>query len=81
MKDISMLALSLTIIAGFFYVSFLIISGRITELDQNTTILIGTVFGAVSTQAGTVINYWFGTSKNSSDKDKTIANITKGDPK
>ena len=76
-----MLALSLTIITGFFYVSFLIISGRIAELDQNTTILIGTVFGAVSGQAGTVINYWFGTSKNSSDKDKTIANFTKGDPK
>ena len=81
MKDLSMLALSLVIIAGFFYVSFLIISGKVAELDQNTTILIGTVFGAVSTQAGTVISYWFGTSKSSGDKDKTIENMTKGDPK
>lgn len=81
MRELSMLCLSLSIVAGFFYVSYLIISGRIAELDQNTIILIGTVFGAVSAQAGTVINYWFGTSKSSTEKDKTIANITKGDTK
>ena len=81
MKELSMLTLSLTIIAGFFCVSFLIISGKIAELDQNTIILIGTVFGAVSSQAGTVINYWFGTSKSSGDKDRTIENMTKGDVK
>lgn len=76
MRDISMLVLSCAIILGFFFTSYLIISGKIAELDQQTTILIGTVFGAVSTQAGTVISYWFGTSKSSSDKDKTIAGIS-----
>jgi hypothetical protein len=82
MRELYMLVLSCVIIAGFFFTSFLIISGKIAALDPQTTILIGTVFGAVSTQAGTVISYWFGTTKTSAEKDKTIASITnKGETK
>lgn len=77
MRDLSMLVLSCVIIAGFFFTGFLIISGKIAQLDQQTVILIGTVFGAVSTQAGTVINYWFGTSRSSSEKDATIQTLNK----
>lgn len=72
--------LSLAILAGFFYLSFDIVTGQIKTNDANMLLLIGTVFGAASSYAGNVVNYHFGSSKTSSDKDKTISSMAASIP-
>lgn len=73
MKEATLFLLSFTVVLSFFFASYFIFSGNIKTQDQNTLLLIGTAYGAVSSLAGQVCSYWFGTSKTSSDKDKVIA--------
>lgn len=72
--------LSIIILAGFFSLSFDIVAGHITTTDTNLLLLIGTVFGAASTYAGSVVSYHFGSTKASSDKDKTISGMAASIP-
>lgn len=67
--------LSLVILSGFFYLGYIIVSGEIKTTDVNLLLLIGTVFGAASTYAGSVVSYHFGSTKASADKDKTISGM------
>lgn len=59
----------------YTYIGYLLIVGN-TDI-QNSML----VYGSVSALAGAVVQYWFGSSKGSSDKDKAISNLTKGDGK
>lgn len=73
-------SLSLLVLAGFFYLGFYIVSGQVKTSDANMLLLIGSVFGAASTYTGIVINYQFGSTKASADKDKTISNMVANIP-
>lgn len=74
MKEVITFALSLAILAAYFYTGYLLITGGQTD-PQNAML----VYGSVSALAGGVVTYWFGSSIGSSVKDKTIANMTRED--
>jgi len=75
MRDFILLVISLTILMTYTYIGYLLIVGN-TDI-QNSML----VYGSVSALAGAVVQYWFGSSKGSADKDKAINNLTKGDGK
>ena len=77
LKDLSILILSLVVLAAFFMATYYILSDRITTSDTQALLLIGTAYGAVATNAGAIVSYWFGTSKTSAEKDKQISDMTK----
>lgn len=60
---------------AFFFAAYFILADKITTTDTQALLLIGTAFGAVAAQAGSVVNYYFGTTKGSSDKDKVISDM------
>lgn len=77
MKEFILFALSLVMIAAYFYTGFLLLTNDSNGIKEYAML----VYGSVSTSAGMVLSYWYGSSKNSSDKDTTISNLTKGDEK
>lgn len=70
-----MFILSLVILLAFFFATYFIFADKITTNDTQALLLIGTAYGAVATNAGNVVSYWFGTSKSSADKDKQISTL------
>lgn len=73
-KEIFMYALGAMITFGFFAtLIFLIISGKFPES-------VNLVIGTLLTTFGTVVGYFFGSSKGSSDKNEIIANSTPNTP-
>jgi len=77
MKEFILFVLSLVMIAAYFYTGFLLLTNDSNGIKEYAML----VYGSVSTSAGMVLSYWYGSSKNSSDKDTTISNLTKGDEK
>lgn len=77
MKEIILFVLSLVMIAAYFYTGYLLLTNDSNGIKEYAML----VYGSVSTSAGMVLSYWYGSSKNSSDKDTTISNLTKGDEK
>jgi hypothetical protein len=78
MKDLSLLTLSMVVLAAYFYTGFVIITHQTAQsIDPQIAMLIGSVYGSVGSLAGVVVAYWFGSSKGSSDKDQTITDLTK----
>lgn len=75
MRDFILLVISLTILMTYTYIGYLLIVGN-TDI-QNSML----VYGSVSALAGAVVQYWFGSSNGSANKDKAINNLTKGDGK
>lgn len=75
MKEFTLLILSLLILAVFFCASYFVFSDRIQTQDTQALLLIGTAYGAVTSQAASIVSFWFGTSKTSADKDKTISDM------
>lgn len=72
MKDFILCILSLVMLAAYFYTGFLLLTNESASVKEYAML----VYGSVSTSAGVVLSYWFGSSKNSSDKDKTIASMS-----
>lgn len=77
-RDINLYALAWVIMGGFIglIMCMLILQyayGKILQNDPLLTLLLG----ALSTDAGMVVGYFFGSSKSSRDKDQTIANSLK----
>jgi hypothetical protein len=70
-----MFILSVIILMAFFLATYFIFADKITTTDTQALLLIGTAYGAVATNAGNVVSYWFGTSKSSADKDATIKTL------
>jgi hypothetical protein len=62
-------ALSVITVAAFFGVVFWVLSGKVT-LEST---LLGFILGQVSSKAEQVYNYFFGSSKGSSDKTAMMA--------
>ena len=75
LKDVMMFILSVIILMAFFFSTYFILTDKIATTDTQALLLIGTAYGAVATNAGNVVSYWFGTSKSSSDKDATIQTL------
>lgn len=75
-REVAVLLLSIIILVAFFLDSYLVLTGNIKTADPQILLLIGNVSGGVQTLAGVVVTYWFGSTKSSSDKDKTIANMS-----
>lgn len=75
LKDITLLVLSVLLLSVFFFASYFIFGGFVKTNDQNVLLLIGTAYGSVSTFAGSVVAYWFGSNKTSADKDKQITTM------
>jgi len=65
-KDLIMIGLAILISLGFFGVLFYLIYNGSYESTIN--LAIGSLLGAF----GTVVGYYFGSSKGSSDKDKLL---------
>jgi len=77
MKEFILFSLSLVMIGAYFYTGYLLLTNDSNGIKEYAML----VYGSVSTSAGMVLSYWYGSSKNSSDKDATISNLTKGDEK
>lgn len=70
-KEIFFYGLGLSIVVGFFTITgFLVLKGG---YESTVNILIGTMAMAF----GSVVGYYFGTSKSSADKTDMIYNSTK----
>lgn len=73
MRELVLLIISLCILATYAYMGYVLVIGG-TDI-QNSML----VYGSVSALAGAVVQYWFGSSKGSADKDKAISNLAKGE--
>jgi hypothetical protein len=63
--------LAATVVLGFMYMVYMMISGSATEQLSNPVIsgVVGTLIGYVSSKADTVVTYYFGSSASSRAKD------------
>ena len=69
-KEVFMYSLGALITLGFFAtLAFLIVSGKFPEA-------VNLVIGTLLTTFGTVVGYFFGSSKGSADKNEMILNST-----
>lgn len=75
LKDITVLFLSVVIVCAFFTGSFMVIFHGDTLKSQEDFTL---VYGSVSGFTGMVLQYWYGSTKSSNDKDQTIQQLAKG---
>lgn len=75
-RELAIIAMSFLIIAAFLYMSYQALFGFFPIGDEK---IFNLVYGSANLMTGIVINYWFGSSKSSSDKDKTITAMMAGD--
>lgn len=75
LRDWTFNVLAVLIIVGFFLVVYLVITGKMSNADPNLLVMIGSVIGYSSAKADQVVSYFFGSSKSSADKDKTISDM------
>lgn len=61
--------LSIGIVTGYFLILILMLRGELVIGDSQALLLM---LGALSAGFGAVLNYWFGTSATSANKDATI---------
>ena len=73
-KDYNLYILAWTIIVGFFALMGLLLKIPVPA-DQNGVIFM--LFGALATGFGQVLQYFFGSSKSSSDKNEQIGQLRK----
>lgn len=64
--------LALVIIGGFYAVASSILSGKI-NVPPSEQMLVGAILGYASSKAQVVVDYYFGSSKGSEDKNKLLA--------
>ena len=67
-EKIFMGVLAITVIGSAFWMSYTILSGKVTPNDKLTFFIMGYIMG----QSERVLNYYFGSSKGSSDKTDII---------
>ncbi len=69
-KDINLYALAWCVVCGFFILCWVLMKYPIPTGQSEAVFML---FGAVSTGFGTVLAYFFGSSKSSSDKTRLLA--------
>jgi len=70
-EKIFMGALALLVVGSTIWMSYVIISGKVTANDKLTFFVMGYIMG----QSERVLNYYFGSSKGSSDKTDIISGL------
>ena len=73
-RDLNLYVLAWTIILGFFILMGFLLKWPVPE-DQNGVVFM--LFGALATGFGQVLQYFFGSSKGSSDKNEQIGQLRK----
>ena len=66
------IALSLLFIGGYFALLFFLFSGRV-QLDENLQQLGYILLGVMTGEVPRIMQFWFGSSQGSKDKDKKLA--------
>lgn len=74
-SNIFMGALAVIVVAGFFALLFIL---AYTNIPKENKDLLNMLLGAWLTAFANVIGYYFGSSKGSTDKDKTINDMMNG---
>ncbi len=70
--------IAFTIVGGFVGVIFVcLFSDAMNSMSTVQVSIVSSLFGYLSAKADTVIGYYFGTSKSSSDKNDAIAKVIK----
>jgi len=69
-KDWNLYILAWIVVSGFFGLCWLLMK---TTLPEGSNEVVFMLFGALATGFGTVLQYFFGSSKSSADKTKLIA--------
>lgn len=77
-RDINLYVLAYLFVAGYFLTIVVMVAGVATgkipsDIPQAVVMLIGSLFGTLSAAVGAVVQYFFGSSKSSSDKNVLIA--------
>lgn len=75
LRDWTFNILAILIVVGFFFIVYVVVTGKMTSSDPNLLVMIGSVIGYASAKADQVVSYYFGSSKSSADKDATIAGM------
>ena len=68
-QDIYMYLLGALVVAGFFLLLYLLVYQAVPEINKD---ILNIVVGALIGMAGNVVNYFFGSSKGSSDKTQLL---------
>ena len=58
-----------------FIVIYVIIRG-VSKMESQESLLVGSISGYLATFFGTIVSYYFGSSKSSSEKDNTIKELS-----
>jgi hypothetical protein len=79
-RDINLYVLAWLFVVGFFttiiVMTALALTGKMPEsMPQYIVFLLGSLFGTLTSGTGAVIQYFFGSSKGSSDKTSTMADF------
>lgn len=79
-RDSHLYFLAYLYIAGFFISTAIMIWAVCTnhfpkDIPQAAVFLLGNLFGALTAGSGAVVQYFFGSSKSSSDKTQTMTNL------
>lgn len=69
-KDIAMYVLAGIIVIGFFVILAMMF---LTEIPQQNKDILNVIIGALATCFIAIVNYFFGSSKSSSDKTDLLA--------
>jgi hypothetical protein len=77
-RDVNLYVLAYIVVGGFFGTLFTLFyfmfqGEGLPELPQSQIMLIGMLFGTLTTGLATVFNYFFGSSKSSTDKTALLA--------
>ena len=70
-KEVYMYLLGSIVVALCFFLAYLLIFTAVPETNRS---IIDVAFGFILGWGGSVVSYFFGTSKSSADKTKIIAN-------
>jgi hypothetical protein len=80
-RDAFMYALAGTLFFGFILltgiVTYLIFTKQLANIDANMVLLMGTLYGTLSSGFLAVVYFFFGSSKSSDDKNGTIRDMVK----
>ncbi len=75
-RDWLMMGLAIVVVIGFFaLISIMVLGENADQMTNNGP--VNQLFGALVAGFSMVLSYFFGSSKSSADKDKTIANQSK----
>lgn len=74
-KSIAVFLLSILVVGGFVFDVYIVLSGKLDTSDPIKMALTGNVMGQLQGMASLILAFYFGNTKNSSDKDVAMVNM------